>query len=107
VLDPRSQDWAGIALGFGGRSAGNDLVPARDRRIHRGSIRTMKKKKFIIVGVSAIFLLLAGIYLWRPGAAPPGQPPVVTLTEQNVTEFGKAFDAEADVPRLVFLLSPT
>ena len=67
----------------------------------------MKPKVFIVVGVAALVLLLAGIYLWRPGDAPPGQPPVVTLSQGNFAEFGKAFDAEADVPRLVFLLSPT
>ena len=107
MLHPRSQDWAGIALGFGGRGVGNDFVPARDRRIHRRSIRKMKTKAPIIVGVAAIFLLLTAVYLWGPGTAPPGQPPVVTLSKANFEEFAKAFDAEADVPRLVFLLSPT
>jgi hypothetical protein len=107
MLHPRSQDWAGIALGFGGSSTGNDSVPAGDRRIHRRSIRKMKKKTLIVVGIVAVALLLAAVYLWGPGAAPSGQPPVVTLSEANFPEFAKAFDAEADVPRLVFLLSPT
>jgi len=106
MLHPRPQDWAGNALGFGNLSAGNDFVPARDRCIHRRSIRKMKKKTVIIVGVAAVFLLLA-VYLWGPGTAPPGQLRVVTLSKANVAEFAKAFDAEADVPRLVFLLSPT
>jgi len=67
----------------------------------------MKKKTLIIVAIAVVVLLLAAVYLWAPGAAPPGQPPVVTLSEANISEFAKAFDAEVDAPRLVFLLSPT
>lgn len=67
----------------------------------------MKRKLLIGVGVAAILALLAGAYLWGPGPAPHGQDPVVTLSEGNLGEFEKAFDAETDVPRLVLLLSPT
>jgi hypothetical protein len=67
----------------------------------------MKKKRLIGVAVAAILVLLTGAYLWGPGSAPRGQEPVVTLSERNPGEFEKAFDAEADVPRLVLLLSPT
>ncbi len=66
----------------------------------------MKRKWPIGVGVIAVLVLLAA-YLWGPGSAPRGQQPVVTLSEGNLVEFEKAFDAEIDVPRLVFLLSPT
>jgi len=67
----------------------------------------MKKKRLIGVAVAAGFLLLAVAYLWGPGSAPRGQAQVVTFSEGNFGEFEKAFDAEADVPRLVLLLSPT
>ena len=67
----------------------------------------MKKRGLIGVGVGAVLLLLAAVYLWGPGSAPHGQDPVVTLSEGNLGEFEKAFDANADVPRLVLLLSPT
>jgi hypothetical protein len=67
----------------------------------------MKKKRLIGVAVAAIFVLLAAAYLWGPGYAPRGQAPVVALSEGNFVEFENAFDAEADVPRLVILLSPT
>jgi hypothetical protein len=67
----------------------------------------MKKKRLIGVAVAAVLVLLADAYLWGPGSAPRGQAPVVTLSEGNFREFEKAFDAEADVPRLVLLLSPT
>jgi hypothetical protein len=107
MFHSRSQDWLRIAVGFRGRGAWNDSVPARDRRIHRRSIRKMKKKAFIVVGVAVVALLLAAVHLWGPGPAPPGQPPVVTLSQANFSEFTKAFDTRTDVPRLVFLLSPT
>jgi hypothetical protein len=67
----------------------------------------MKKKRLIGVAVAAILVLLAAAYLWGPGSAPHGQEPVATLSEGNPGEFEKAFDAEAGVPRLVLLLSPT
>jgi hypothetical protein len=67
----------------------------------------MTKKRLMRVAVAAVFVLLAAAYLWGPGSAPRGQEPVVTLSEGNPGEFEKAFDAEAGVPRLVLLLSPT
>ena len=67
----------------------------------------MRRKRMIGFGVAAVLVLLAGVYLWGPGSAPHGQDPVVTLSEGNLGEFEKAFDAETDVPRLVLLLSPT
>jgi len=67
----------------------------------------MKKKWPFGVVVAAVILLLGVAYLWGPGSAPHGQEPLVTLSEGNSGEFEKAFDAEAGVPRLVLLLSPT
>jgi hypothetical protein len=65
------------------------------------------KKRAIVTVLAAILVVLGVVYLWGPGSAPPGQAPVLTLSEKNFSEFEKAFDAEADVPRLVLLLSPT
>jgi hypothetical protein len=67
----------------------------------------MKKKRVIGIGIAAVLVLLGVAYLWGPGSAPRGQEPIVTLSEGNVLEFEKAFDAAADAPRLVLLLSPT
>jgi len=67
----------------------------------------MKRKRLIGVAVPAVLVLLAAVYLWGPGSAPRGQDPVVTLSEGNLGEFEKVFDAETNVPRLVLLLSPT
>jgi hypothetical protein len=67
----------------------------------------MKRKRLIGVGFAAVLLLLTAVYLWGPGSAPPGQDPVVTLSDGNLEQLEKAFDAETEVPRLVLLLSPT
>ena len=67
----------------------------------------MKRKWLIGVAVTAVVVLLSAAYLWGPGSAPYGQAPVVTLSEGNFGDFEKAFDSEAEAPRLVLLLSPT
>lgn len=66
------------------------------------------KKKFIILAVVAAIVLLAAIYfLQGPGAVPAGQQPLTMLTSANAGAFESAFDADANLPRLVLLLSPT
>jgi hypothetical protein len=67
----------------------------------------MKRKWLVGVAVTTVVLLLSAAYLWGPGSAPRDQAPVVTLSVGNFGEFEKAFDSEADVPRLVLLLSRT
>jgi len=108
MFDPGPHDWKRAAVDGPHRGVGNDSVSAGNRDVHRRQVfRKMKKKQLIGVVVTAVLLLLGVTYLWGPGSAPRGQEPVVTLSQTNVVEFEKAFDAETDVPRLVLLLSPT
>jgi hypothetical protein len=65
------------------------------------------KKRALVLAATAILVLLAAVYLWGPSSVPPGQEPMVTLSGANFSEFESAFDRDADVPRLVLLLSPT
>jgi len=65
------------------------------------------RKKLIALGVAVVAVLLGAVYLWGPGKAPPGQQPLVALSSANPNPFETAFDADADMPRLVLLLSPT
>jgi hypothetical protein len=37
---------------------------------------------FFAIGIGTI-----GFYLWGSSATPPGQPPLVSLTETNVSQF--------------------
>jgi len=65
------------------------------------------KKKSIVLAVIAVVLLLAVAYLWGPSSVPPGQEPLVALSNANFSDFENVFDGDLDTPRLVLLLSPT
>jgi hypothetical protein len=65
------------------------------------------KKKRITLGVVAVVVLLVAIYVSGPGKVPAGQPPLVTLSSANMSQFEGAFDGVAYMPRLVLVLSPT
>ena len=64
------------------------------------------KKRAVVLALAAVLVLLVA-YLWAPPVAPPGQEPLVTLSNANFDGFQNAFDGDFDVPRLVLLLSPT
>ena len=67
----------------------------------------MTKKRTIALTVTAVLVLLLVAYLWGPSSVPAGQRPLLTLSRANFSEFEKAFDADAQVPRLLLLFSPT
>jgi hypothetical protein len=67
----------------------------------------MKRKRAIAMTVVAVLVLLAVAYLWGPSSVPAGQEPLLALSNRNFSEFVKAFDGDAGVPRLVLLVSPT
>lgn len=64
-------------------------------------------KKAVVFAALAALLLYAGVHLWGPSNAPPGQKPLLTLTAANLNEFEAAFGESTDAPRLLLLLSPT
>jgi len=84
----------------------DDFVPAANRWCNCGSVLAMKKRAAII-GVIALLLLVAALYLWGPSSVPRGQEQLVTLSNANFNEFENPFDADTNVPGLVLLLSPT
>jgi hypothetical protein len=57
--------------------------------------------------VFAIAVLAVGFYLWGSTSTPPGQPPLVSLNENNVSELQQSFNAAFSKTRIVLLLSPT
>ena len=67
----------------------------------------MTKKRAIILALAAALALLLIVDLWGPSSVPQGQKPLLTLSTENFSEFEKSFDTDAEVPRLVLLLSPT
>jgi len=65
---------------------------------------TRKRALWLIV---AIVILAVAFYLWGSSSTPPGQPPLVSLAEANVSQFQQSFDAASASTRVVLLLSPT
>ena len=57
--------------------------------------------------VLAIAILALGFYLWGSSSTPPGQPPLVSLNQANVSQFQQSFNAAISNTRIVLLLSPT
>jgi len=67
----------------------------------------MRKVKYALrlVGIVAAFLIIW--YLWLSKGTPPGQPPLASLTQDNLDQFTRDFNGAGDEARLVLLLSPT
>ena len=66
----------------------------------------MTRKRVLWLAV-AIAILAVGFYLWGSSSTPPGQPPLVSLNDANVSQFQQSFNAAASKTRIVLLLSPT
>jgi len=65
------------------------------------------KVKYVAWFVLAVVALSVGWYLWGSRRAPLGQPPLTSLTPNNLDQFKSTFNDAADRARLVLLLSPT
>lgn len=65
----------------------------------------MKKYALSLVGIIAALLIVW--YLWLSKGTPHGQPPLTSLTQDNLDHFKNDFNDAKDEARLVLLLSPT
>ena len=63
------------------------------------------KMKYVPLFVVAALACLVFWYFW--GSPPKGQPPLTSLTPNNLDQFKREFNEAADRNRLVLLLSPT
>ena len=63
------------------------------------------KNALWVVGIIAASLIVW--YLWLSRGTPPGQPPLTSLTRNNLDQFKHDFNGAGDEARLVLLLSPT
>jgi hypothetical protein len=57
--------------------------------------------------VFAVVILAITFYIWGSSSIPPGQPPLVSLNEGNISEFQQSFNNAVSDARIVLLLSPT
>ncbi len=67
----------------------------------------MKRFWLVAVLATAAAFAFGSWYYWGPASVPSGQPPLTEISQQNYAEFREAFNAAADQPRIVALLSPT
>ena len=66
------------------------------------------KKVLSIVGVLAALALGYAAYSeYTPRSTPQGQPPLVRLNSENISELQKAFNESSDRVRVLAMLSPT
>ena len=65
------------------------------------------KPKHILLVVLAVALAAVLFYLYGGSQVPPGQPPLQSLTPQNLAEVENSFNAVKDDVRVLVLVSPT
>jgi hypothetical protein len=63
--------------------------------------------KYLLWLLGIIAALLIVWYLWLSKGTPPGQPPLTSLTRNNLDPFKHDFNGAGNEARLVLLLSPT
>jgi hypothetical protein len=58
---------------------------------------------------SAIIVMVLGVayYFYGGGTTPKGQPPLVSLSANNMSTLKDAFNSSASSARLLVMLSPT
>ena len=65
------------------------------------------KRKYLAGATATVILIVLLIYAYGGGHTPQGQPPLQTLTVQNISEIRNQFNAAKDDVRVLLLLSPT
>jgi hypothetical protein len=67
----------------------------------------LRSTKYALWVVGSIAAILIVWYLWLSKGTPPGQPPLTSLTQNNLDQFRNDFNGAGNEARLVLLLSPT
>jgi hypothetical protein len=65
------------------------------------------KGKFIFGTLLGVVLVAALFYFYGGSQAPSGQPPLESVTAQNVADIKTQFNLAKDDVRVLLLLSPT
>jgi len=109
MLRARQMDRECPSLGFGRCGLGNDSLSSADGQLARGFVNAGRsmKRTLSVIGVIALILVAAALYLRVPGSAPPNQEALVTLTPASITHVAAAVDARRDRARVDVELSAT
>jgi hypothetical protein len=65
------------------------------------------KRKYLAGAAAAAILFILLFYVYGGSQAPQGQPPLQTITAQNISEIRNQFNMAKDDVRVLLLLSPT
>lgn len=65
------------------------------------------KRKHLVGAIIGLVVLAALFYFYGGSQTPSGQPPLSSLTAQNVGEIRNEFNAAKSEVRVLLLLSPT
>jgi hypothetical protein len=65
------------------------------------------KGKYIFGTLLGVMLVAALVYFYGGSQPPPGQPPLASITAQNVADVKNQFSLAKDDVRVLLLLSPT
>jgi hypothetical protein len=65
------------------------------------------KVKYILGILAGVMLVAALVYFYGGNQVPAGQPPLESLTAQNVADVKNQFNSAKDDVRVLLLLSPT
>lgn len=65
------------------------------------------RSKYILGTVLAVTLAAALVYFYGGSHAPAGQPPLESITAQNVADVRNQFNSAKNAVRVLLLLSPT
>lgn len=67
----------------------------------------MAKRYWMGIGLVVVALVLLARYSAAGHQTPPGQPQLLMITPQSVSQFTEAFNRDPNAERVVLLLSPT
>jgi len=65
------------------------------------------KSKSVLGVLLGLVLVAALVYFYGGSQAPPGQPPLESVTSQNIADVKNQFNSAKDEVRVLLLLSPT
>ena len=66
-----------------------------------------KRRKLAVIAVIVALVLAAAWYQFGGHRTAPGQPPLAELSAGSLEQLRADFNAAADQPRMIVLLSPT
>jgi hypothetical protein len=66
-----------------------------------------RRRTLGILALVVVLVLTVAWLLLRPGEAPAGQPPLVTLDPTSLEALRADFNRDSNLTRIIVLLSPT